>query len=79
MTLAQLYEEHLARNDRVQAARRRRDAASTVYHRAQRELAALEQASSKTKTEGALQLAREAVERTRRAWQQAQRELLKSM
>jgi flagellar biosynthesis chaperone FliJ len=77
--LAQLYEAEQERNDRVRAARRRRDAATVAYHRAQRQLATLEQASTKTKTEPALQSARDAVERTRRAWQQAQRELLRSI
>lgn len=77
--LAELCEAEQARNDRVRAARKHRDAAATAYHRAQRVLAAIEAASSKTKTEIALQAARNAVDRTRGAWRQAQRDLLRSM
>lgn len=77
--LAQLCEAEQARHDQVRAARKHRDAAAAAYHRAQRLLAALEAASSKTKTEIALQAARNAVERTRNAWRQAQRELLRSL
>lgn len=81
--VAELYDAEQARNEKVRVSREKRDVAHREYERARRVLARLEGRDNRHKGGGVdeqrLQGARDDVHHARLKWQQAHRELLRSI